>query len=242
MIYIRRNIWLATLLTGMMLLTGLQARAEVFTPNAEVAEFRARIGLEHGDTVAMVPEGVTALPAYAFMACSDLREVRLPASLRRIGEGAFRECKSLTRMVLPDSVEDIGSFAFIYCTDLQEVVIPESVRHIGHNAFSRCESLRAVSLPREMTELESYAFSDCTSLQEVRLPKCERVLGELIFSGCSALRRLEVVAETPQEFDCGSSLFDDGDAVYDRCRLVVPSPAARKLYRRANEWRKLIRN
>ena len=37
------------------------------------------------------PTSVKSIGEYAFLGCEKLRQIELPASLRKIGEGAFRE-------------------------------------------------------------------------------------------------------------------------------------------------------
>ena len=48
-----------------------------------------------------IPDGVTIIPKYCFMGCNSLLSVELPAQLSTIGEEAFRDCRSLSAMVLP---------------------------------------------------------------------------------------------------------------------------------------------
>jgi hypothetical protein len=61
-----------------------------------------------------------------------------------IGNGAFRNCTSLTGVTIPNSVTSIQTEAF-YCTSLTSVTIPESVTSIGMNAFTLCDSLISVT-------------------------------------------------------------------------------------------------
>ena len=185
--------------------------------------------------------------------------VNLPASLEKIGEGAFRECSGLESLAIPEKVkalpkylcawdttlrevklpsrlEDIGSHAFAYCGKLDSISIPASVAHIGSNAFSFCSSLKSVELPRNMRELESYAFSECVSLESARMPANKKLLGELIFSGCTSLRDITVMSPVPPPFDCNSFIFEpDETSIYEKCRLHVPS-GTEAAYSKAPGW------
>lgn len=167
--------------------------------------------------------GITEIPDYAFLGCTSLRKVSLPAGLKKIGFQAFSECSALEEINFPQSLEDIGSNSFAYCSSLDNVVFPDGLKHIGHNAFSFCSSLHEAILPDSLEEIESYAFSDCDSLRKVRLPANDCLLGELMMNCCPSL--VEIVAPSPYvpKFDCESFIFDPlDDAAYQRCLLYVP--------------------
>lgn len=67
----------------------------------------------------VVEEGVTSIGNYAFKetACED---VSLSDGLKRIGEGAFSECRSLTSLEIPATVTNLEYEAF-YWTGLVSV-------------------------------------------------------------------------------------------------------------------------
>lgn len=181
---------------------------------------------------------------FAFAECPDLEEVILPPTMVKLGEGIFRNCRNLKKINIPqrmwaipkecfngcESLEEIdlspitlelGAFSFCGCTSLRGITFPGELKRVGNNAFSRCIKLEEVELPESVTLLDSYAFSDCISLRRVVLPANRERLGELIFSGCESLQEIVEGADVPPSFECGSYLFDPGDAAYERCRLLV---------------------
>ena len=71
----------------------------------------------------------------AFSNCLSLKEVALPASLRRINSIAFRYDTALTSVSLQEGIEIIGAEAFLGCTKLSSFNLPESVNWIDNLAL-----------------------------------------------------------------------------------------------------------
>lgn len=107
-----------------------------------------------------------------------------------IADDAFRDCMSISEVVIPDSVRSIGNNAF-WCSTIQTLTVPSSVRSIGTNAFSYCDSLLAVTFADgiEIDSIGSYAFAYCDSLASITLPKSGGFedIGDFMFYDCDAL-------------------------------------------------------
>ena len=67
----------------------------------------------------------------------------VPKGVTNIGE-AFRNCKSLTSVIIPEGVNSIAIYAFRGCWALTSVTIPKSVMNIGANAFLDCKKITNV--------------------------------------------------------------------------------------------------
>lgn len=94
-------------------------------------------------------KAVTAIAEDAFRNCKTITTVVIPNSITSIGDDAFNSCTNLTEINLPSTVTEIGSGAFFYCTALATIVIPSSVTTIGDDAFAECSAL---SINCEVTE------------------------------------------------------------------------------------------
>lgn len=174
-------------------------------------------GLQYAGTVShlFLPDSLTDLPDAVFSGCGNLRTVRLPATITRIGEEAFADCVCLHQLAIPDSVTTIGSsafdgcdslthvhlphglshiaaYAFSNCKQLAEVTLPAGLRQLGTAAFQFCGSLKSVRIPEGVTRLESTTFIECTSLEQVTLPETLEYLGSECFRGCSALQSISL--------------------------------------------------
>lgn len=75
-----------------------------------------------------------------------LTDIKIPNSVKNIGNRAFCGCTSLTSVSIPNSVTNIGDYAFGNCTGLISVTIPNSVTNIGTNAFAYCSSLTSIMI------------------------------------------------------------------------------------------------
>ncbi|MCR5075881.1 MAG: leucine-rich repeat domain-containing protein [Ruminococcus sp.] len=70
----------------------------------------------------VISEGITRVEN-GFFCLKSLKTVRLPDSLKSIGNGAFYACNNLESIRMPASVTSIGTLAFAYCTSLETVNI-----------------------------------------------------------------------------------------------------------------------
>ena len=89
---------------------------------------------------------VTRIGDRAFRVCRSLTSVTIPEGVTKIGVGAFTGCSSLTSVTMPEGVTSIGDWAFSGCSLLASMAIPASVTSIGDSAFFGCDSLRGLSV------------------------------------------------------------------------------------------------
>lgn len=78
--------------------------------------------------------------------------------------GCFKDCTTLTTVILPDTIEIIGESAFSGCTSLRGIFIPEGVVYIGAGAFYGCTSLEAITIPATVTFIGGRCFENCEKL------------------------------------------------------------------------------
>ena len=82
-------------------------------------------------------------------------------------QNTFYGNKSLTFVKLPLTLKTIGNRAFSNCSNLTSITIPDSVTSIGDRAFQDCSSLTSVTIGNGVTSIGSYAFYNCSGLTSV---------------------------------------------------------------------------
>ncbi len=88
-------------------------------------------------------------------------------TVTRLAENCFKNCTSLTTVILPDTLQEIGPGAFSGCTSLRGIFIPGSVTAIGRDAFSGCRKLEAICVPASVTAIGESAFGSCPKLHHI---------------------------------------------------------------------------
>ena len=93
--------------------------------------------------------------------CSDII-IRIPCTVFNsygfnvhvisIGANAFKNCISITDIILGTNIEKIGAGAFSGCKSLERIYIPKSVKLIRERAFEGCKSLKDVYYEGTMEE------------------------------------------------------------------------------------------
>lgn len=222
-----------------------------------------------------------------FAACSNLKNIKLPMDVVRIEKDAFLNCSSLRSIVIPATVSSIVPSAG--CTSLEEIsvsgantsytssdgvllsgdaksilwfpmgkrgdyALPATVTAVGPYAFREC-SIEKFVFPAGLTKIGECAFYN-SKVREVVLPSTLKLLPTGVFQKCADLKTVrlgdDVELLSDYVFDgcpltdlyitapfppvCGSNTFATTGANFVKtCRLHVPK--GRKKYYRANaKW------
>lgn len=162
--------------------------------------------------------------------------------------GAFMDCTSLVSIIIPASVETIDGGAFYGCSSLKEVKFDEGSNlkvlsayasynvfdynnHAGKRwhtagAFENCSSLKSFTIPSGVTEIYGPIFKNCSSLTEICFEqgsKLQRIRGTYY--------QHETTLNGPNPFDgCPLATFDASnctelttleEAPFDGCSISL---------------------
>lgn len=150
----------------------------------------------------------------------DITDIEIPASINNIpvleiGEGAFRDCISLTNITLPNGVTTIGDYAFCSCISLTGITIPDSVKTIGYGAFWNCSSLTRIIIPNGVTAIAGNLFLNCSMLEDILIPNSVKTIGNCAFSGTG----LYSITIPDSVVTIGIGAFD---GCWSLCSVLIP--------------------
>lgn len=134
---------------------------------------------------------LTSIGSYAFLRCTKLGDIKIPASVTSIGDGAFGECNSLATVTFGENSQltSIGLHAFhdtawynnhldgtIYAGKVAytykgimpiniDVILLPGTKGIADGAFSNRKNLKSITIPNSVSNIGLSAFSGCTNLE-----------------------------------------------------------------------------
>jgi hypothetical protein len=172
-------------------------------------------GYTGGDSVVIIPDlldgkPVTVIAEGAFADKTSIKAISVPDTVRSIGKGAFKGCKSLTSLRTPVfTCEGAPFFGALFGAETAEAngyTVPAELstlvitKHednpcvaVPEAAFYGCRSIELVSLPANVYEIGDFAFYGCQSLAYIRVtgPVLETV-GRNAFTNCASLLALDL--------------------------------------------------
>lgn len=122
-------------------------------------------------------------------------------SVTAIGDKAFYENHSITKVLLPEGIESIGKAAFAKCAYVEYIFLPSTVREVGEGAFANMNNLKELRFPHGVELIASKVCKNCISLESIYLPKDVQIEGDSL-SGCAQLKLIYGYDEATRKYAC----------------------------------------
>ena len=187
------------------------------------SEIPVKYLIENGEGI--IPEGSTSVVRHGFAIDTeegvednpDLKIVKIPGSVRDIGDCAFCQCIELKEIVIPEGVTRIGDSSFFGCSNIKRIYIPSTVTLIEETAFGSCGSLIEIVVSEDNPVYDSR--NNCNAIIEsvsntlicgcggTVIPDTVTSIGSRAFFGAESLSVIKVP----------SSVTDIGEAAFESC-------------------------
>ncbi|MBO4453133.1 MAG: leucine-rich repeat protein [Clostridia bacterium] len=164
-------------------------------PDAEIANGIAHYAFENMTKMESVyiPDGYEAIGTMAFYGCMMIKNVRLPQSMKILGDWCFNYC-DIKEIHIPPLVESIGANPFAYNKDLAAVTVAPAnwrfsegdncvISNLYHQVVIACKNA-TVPTSEDVTCIDTYAFAGAIGLTEIDIPVFITCIGEYAFDGC----------------------------------------------------------
>ena len=195
-----------------------------------------------------IPDSVTSIGERAFYGCTGEITINCNIPNYRRSVTSEIECDSpfygskFKKITFGDSVSSIGQYAFYNCSSLTKVDITDlsawckmifgnsyaNPLRYAKNLYLNSELITKLTIPSDITEIKNFAFYGCTSLTSVTIPDSVTSIGQYAFYNCSSLTEVYCKPTTPP-----TAATDDYMPI--GCTIYVPT-ASVEVYKTADGW------
>lgn len=181
----------------------------------------------------VVPASVKKIEPLAFSYCYNLESIEFQCQMDTLTSHMLYSCKGLKQIVFPKGLKVIGVSA-MENVGIDRLVIPEGVTCIMRSSLTNC-GLKGLTLPSTLEEIGPGAIFNHTQETTFTIPVSVRKIGKAAFGGYCYFKELHMKCPVPPEYD--TSLFTDALFNYKNCTLYVPTGSADS-YRADPYWLK----
>lgn len=166
-------------------------------------------------TSCTILDGTRLIGENAFKDCNSLTRIIVPYSVTLIGDGAFQGCAGELvmngKIIETDSDYTYSSDDWYYGAKFTKLTIGDNITRIGNNAFFKFSSLTSVNIGDSVTTIGNYAFNNCSSLTSVTIPDSVTTIGDNAFWNCSSLVNVTI----------GDSVTTIGEGGFAGCSSIT---------------------
>lgn len=111
-----------------------------------------------------VPDNIQSIGDYAFMDCTNLKRISLPAAVK-FGKHVCDDCQTLEYAEIRKGAGGCGFRTFATCDRLTHVKVDSSV--INESAFTGATRLSNVEIGTNVRQIENTVFTNCIRLYQI---------------------------------------------------------------------------
>lgn len=186
------------------------------------------------DSQIEIRAGIEVYGEECFAGCTSLAAIAntegARTSMRVIGDGAFRDCVSLTALLTSKltGLTYIGDYAFANCDTLKQPAVPAKVTYVGEGCFMDCDNIQYVSFYGGIEEYPKNCFKNCPKLirtggTAAAFNALKRI-GESAYEGCASL-----TASSSWNLGRYANLEEIGDRAFYGCSKMADSVLSAKM-------------
>lgn len=158
-----------------------------------------------GDTIQIATKD-DVFPPCLFASCSGLHTIKLPSTIKEIGDSAFFNA-GIDSIEIPASVTKIDKNAFIGNFNLQQIKGGEGLKEISDYAFANASQVSSFTLPEGLETIGVNAFYG-SGLTTVTIPSSVKSIGEGAFCAMANLTDIKTDGNTNYTVDDGGALLN----------------------------------
>ncbi len=150
--------------------------------------------VNHGGT----SYSVTTVGDSAFHDCTSLTRLTIPASITVINKSAFDSCSSLTELVVEDATTTLTfnfpnnrNLVFEGCP-LENIYLGRYIYYKNNSPFNSMESIKHITLGDNVTSIPSGLANKCSGLTDVTMSENVAKIQSSAFSYCSSLKTINL--------------------------------------------------
>ena len=142
----------------------------------------------------ILPRSLKKMDDFAIYECHRLKNLSIPDSVTYLGESFVEDCFCLKKIGLPSKLKYLGQYAFEECASLSVVNFSDNLVNLLDGTFKSCDisDFQSLNLPLQLSSIPKICFLDCKSLKELDLSKFEKLqtINNYAFYGCLSLETI----------------------------------------------------
>ena len=128
----------------------------------------------------------------------SLVSIEIKGKITELPADTFWECYYLEDVKLPDTIKTIGNAAFGCCYMIDELILPASTTKVEYHALWGMKGLKRVVFGNKVEEIGGEQFRDAFNLEEIVFPASLKTISESIFSYMSDDVKNYLVIKAPK--------------------------------------------